>query len=195
MCIAFEAVIGFLKCSRRVLCITHPSSVHRSLQCLTPLDALPSSQLEQLEFLYVNTSVECLEALASIGLSCDECIPEMLFVDIASLEDGCDLSNMLRVLALLDNTVRFVRASHSTDSFSITVIPFGCDLLALSSSLHTTLPIFAVPNPVIVVNPTSSDVISVSLIRGAVDNPKCGEGDEHLFDISLGNQGIAIHFR
>lgn len=183
--IAFEGVIRALQAGQRALCLTHPNTVHNSFQTFSPLEALPSSQLQLLDFVYTSTAQEALLVLANIGMG-EEDAPNVLLVDASSFDDANDQSGLLRLLALLDNTIRSLRelqpATHG-GCFSITAVTTTTPFVSMVSHLHTTLPLFAVPNPVIVIEAHYSGA-RVSLVSGAADVPQSA-GKRLLFETSL----------
>jgi hypothetical protein len=182
--IAFEGVISVLKRGQRALCITHPTSVHHAFQSFTPLDALPSSQLQRLEFVYTATIQEALTAITTINVEEDDA-PHVVLLDISSLDDAGDLMGVLRLVALLDNTIRSLRELQSTheECFSLVALVANGPLVGPAPSLHTALPFYVVPNPILIVEATENTV-AVSLILGAAGDP-LSAGRSLLFHASL----------
>ncbi|CUG93525.1 Hypothetical protein, putative [Bodo saltans] len=184
--LAFEAVINVLKKGQRALCVTHPTSVHHTFHSVTPLDTLPTSQLQLLEFVYTSTIQEALTAIAMIGMG-EDVPPDVILFDISSLDDVADQSGVLRALAVLDNTIRSLRETHLGlhACFSIVVMPSSSGH-STAPTLHAALPMQVVPNPIMFVEATSATKLSVSMVAGAAGLP-LATGKIPLFEADLTN--------
>ena len=181
--IAFQSAVNVLSSGGSALCLVHASSVHQAVRTATPLDSLQTKQLEQLEFVYVNTLQECLVALSSIGLegyTDGPHLPDLLLVDLAAMEDAGDTYHVGAVLALLDNTIRYIRTSHNIAAYSVAVLaPVSVPSYASLAPrplfhIQCCFPMSCVPNPTIDARPSSHASHNVELFvasspTGALD--------------------------
>lgn len=118
--VSFQAAINAIRRGGTALVITHPSAVdHQPLRPLTPLDVLSTGELERLDFAYATTLKETCQVLSTIGTSQDPTRPDVIVAELCSMEDYADVYMVGFALALLDNTISFLRRCTQT-----TIAPF-----------------------------------------------------------------------
>ena len=82
----------------------------------TPLNSLSEEVLTLIEFCYIRSAHDATTALLSMTF-----IPSVIIVEEDFEEVGTNVRDAAKLLALLDNTIRWIRRKHDSSAFYILV--------------------------------------------------------------------------